>query len=163
MPCHAILCHLFQSNFPPKRYNWISKIYLWSSMDQWVNNPWTILNTIYVINTLRPRQKKTRHFTDEIFKFIWVNENVRMSVKISLMFVPSGSIDNRPLLAQFTDTHLHSISMINTHTHARDWHRARDHCIPNCAPTRFFVLLFNWFNLHLFYLFYASLHGSLWN
>ena len=39
------------------------------------------------VNTLRPRQNG-RYFTDDIFKYIFLNENVWISIKISLKFVP---------------------------------------------------------------------------
>ena len=44
-------------------------------------------------NTLRPRQNG-RHFADDTFKHIFLNENVRISIKISLKFVPNGPINN---------------------------------------------------------------------
>ena len=46
---------------------------------------------------LRPRQNG-RHFPDEIFKWIFVNENAQISIKISLKFVPRGPINNIPAL-----------------------------------------------------------------
>ena len=49
-------------------------------------------------NTLRPRQNGHR-FTDT-FKRIFLNENVRISIKISLRFVPKGPINNNPALVQ---------------------------------------------------------------
>ena len=51
------------------------------------------------INTLRPRQNG-RHFPDDIFKWIFLNENVWISVKISLKYVPKGPINNIPALVQ---------------------------------------------------------------
>ena len=51
------------------------------------------------INTLRPRQNG-RHFADDIFKRIFLNENVEISIKISLKFVPKGRINNIPALVQ---------------------------------------------------------------
>ena len=53
----------------------------------------------YVINTLRPRQNG-HHFPDEIFKCIFLNENARISNKISLKCVPDGPINNIPALVQ---------------------------------------------------------------
>ena len=35
-----------------------------------------------------------------IFTCIFLNENVKISIKISLKFVPKGPIDNKPALAQ---------------------------------------------------------------
>ena len=39
-----------------------------------------------------------RHFPDDIFKCIFLNENVLISIKISLKFVPKGQINNIPAL-----------------------------------------------------------------
>ena len=50
-------------------------------------------------NTLRPRQNG-RHFADDIFKRIFLNENVWIPIKISLKFVPKGPINNIPALVQ---------------------------------------------------------------
>ena len=41
-----------------------------------------------------------RHFTDDTFKRIFLNENVIISMKISLKFVPKGPINNIPALVQ---------------------------------------------------------------
>ena len=51
------------------------------------------------VNTLRPRQNG-RHFADDTFKRIFMNENVRISINISLKFVPKGLINNIPALVQ---------------------------------------------------------------
>ena len=53
----------------------------------------------YAFNTLRPRQNG-RHFADDIFKCIFLNENVWMPIKISMKFVPKGPINNIPSLVQ---------------------------------------------------------------
>ena len=50
-------------------------------------------------NTLRLRQNE-RHFADDTFKHIFLNENVRISIKISLKFVPKGPINDIPALVQ---------------------------------------------------------------
>ena len=50
-------------------------------------------------NTLRPRQNG-RHFADDIIKWIFMNENVWISIYISLKFVPRGPINNIPALVQ---------------------------------------------------------------
>ena len=44
-------------------------------------------------NTLRPRQNGL-HFADDIFKYIFLNENDRIPIKMSLKFVPKGPINN---------------------------------------------------------------------
>ena len=51
------------------------------------------------LNTLRPRQNGC-HFADDTFKRIFMNENVRISIKISLKFVPKGLINNISALVQ---------------------------------------------------------------
>ena len=50
-------------------------------------------------NTLRPRQNGC-HFADDTFKRIFMNENVRISINISLKFVPKGLINIIPALVQ---------------------------------------------------------------
>ena len=64
-------------------------------------------------------------FADDIFKYIFVNENIWTSIRISLKFVPKGPNDNKqalvqvmawrrkgdkplpePMLSQFTDTYM---------------------------------------------------------
>ena len=52
-----------------------------------------------VLDTLRPRQNG-RHFPDDIFKWFFLNENVWISITISLRFVPRGPINNIPTLVQ---------------------------------------------------------------
>ena len=52
-----------------------------------------------MINTLRPRQNG-RHFADDTFNRIFVNENVTISIKFSLKFVLKGPINNIPALVQ---------------------------------------------------------------
>ena len=51
------------------------------------------------VNTLRPRQYG-RHFADDTFKRIFVNENVKISIKNSLNFVPKGPFNNNSALVQ---------------------------------------------------------------
>ena len=51
------------------------------------------------LNTLRPRQNG-RHFTDDTFKRIFLNDIVRIPIKISLKFVPKDPVINIPALVQ---------------------------------------------------------------
>ena len=73
-------------------------------------------------NTLRPRQNG-RLFADDIFKCIFLNENVRISMKISLNFVPKGRNNNIPALVQIMawrrpgDKPLSDAMMISLLTH----------------------------------------------
>ena len=50
-------------------------------------------------NTLRPRQDG-RHFADDIFMCIFINENCCILIKFSLKYVRKGPIDNNPALVQ---------------------------------------------------------------
>ena len=99
----------------------------------WVNFPVHYFTTkpvqpcyiCVIINTLRSRQNG-RRFAD-IFKCIFLNENLWILIKISLSFVSKGSINNIPALVQimawrrpaiawtrvkFTDAYMrHSASM----------------------------------------------------
>ena len=58
-----------------------------------------VVVVILSVNTLRPRQNG-RRFPDGIFKCIFLNENVWISIKVSLTFVPNGPINNIPALVQ---------------------------------------------------------------
>ena len=55
-------------------------------------------------NTLRPKQSG-RHSPEDIFKYIFLNENVWISLTISLEFVPKVLISNIPALVQITARH----------------------------------------------------------
>ena len=59
---------------------------------------------VYSLNTLRPRQNG-RHFADDTFKRIFLNQNVRNSINISLKFVPTGRIHNITSLVQIMAWH----------------------------------------------------------
>ena len=56
-------------------------------------------NSNVCLNTLRPRYI-SRHFADDIFKCIFLKENVSISIKIPLKFVPKVRINNIPALVQ---------------------------------------------------------------
>ena len=51
----------------------------------------------HALNTLRPRQNG-RLFADDTFKRIFSNDNIRISIKNSLKFVPKGLINNSQAL-----------------------------------------------------------------
>ena len=55
--------------------------------------------SIHLFNTLRLKQNG-RHFTDDIFKCIFLNENEWILLKISLKFVVKGPINSIPALVQ---------------------------------------------------------------
>ena len=52
-----------------------------------------------IINRLRLRQRG-HHFTDDIFKCIFLNEDILIVIEISVKFVPKGPINNIPTLDQ---------------------------------------------------------------
>ena len=76
---------------------------------KWLWVDWFCLNShkyekVTYLNTLRPRQNG-HHFADDIFKCIFLNENVWIQIKISLKFVPKGPINNIPALVQIMARH----------------------------------------------------------
>ena len=64
---------------------------------------WDMIQNTF--NTLWPRQNGHR-FADDTFKCIFLNENVRISIKISLKFVTKGPIYNNQELVQATSHYL---------------------------------------------------------
>ena len=73
---------LISENYPP---NLLNRVHSWHVSPQ--------------LNTLRPRQNG-RHFADDIFKCIFLNENAWISLKISLKFVTKVQINDIPSLVQ---------------------------------------------------------------
>ena len=66
----------------------------------WRSLGWVCIEYVWLgnhINTLRPIQNG-RHFPDDISKCILLSENVLISIKISLKFVPKDPINNIPAL-----------------------------------------------------------------
>ena len=90
-----------------------------------------------LINTLRPRQDG-RPFPDDIFKWIFVNEIIWISNKISLKFVPRGPINNIRALVQIMawrrpgDKPLSEPMMVSLLTHIcvtrAQWVKTLTHC-----------------------------------
>ena len=60
---------------------------------------WKRCSGTWIINSLTPRRNR-RHFADDIFKCIFLNENVWTPIKFSLKFVPKGPINNISALFQ---------------------------------------------------------------
>ena len=77
---------------------------------------------LFSVNTLRPRQDGCL-FPDDILKLIFLNQNVWISIRISLTFVPKGPINNIPALVQIMawrrsgDKPLSETMMISLLTH----------------------------------------------
>ena len=84
---------------------------------------WNCAQHMY-LNTLRTRQNG-RHFPDDIFKWIFLNENVWIPTDISPKFVPRGPINNIPTLVQVMawrrpgDKPLSEPMMVRLPTHIR--------------------------------------------
>ena len=55
--------------------------------------------TYLCLNALRPRQNG-RQFADDTFKRIFLNENIRIAIEISLKFVSKGPINNTTAFIQ---------------------------------------------------------------
>ena len=74
------------------------------------------------LNILEPR-KIRRHYANDIFKCIYLNENVFISIKISLDFILNSQINNIPSLVQImawrrpSDKPLSEPMMISLLTH----------------------------------------------
>ena len=60
----------------------------------WCLGPLLAINMVQLIEA----EKNGRHFPDDIFKCIFLNENVFISIKISLKFVPKDPINKNPAL-----------------------------------------------------------------
>ena len=96
-----------------------------------INKTYKVLHFLYLnieitkavhLNTLRPRQNGF-HFADDIFKGIFMHENVWISLKISLNFVPKVPINNISALVQIMawrrpgNKPLFEPMMVNSMTH----------------------------------------------
>ena len=75
--------------------NWVQKTLF---REQLILRLTKLINNRY-LNTLRPRPND-RLFPDDIFKWVFLNKNVWISIEISLKFVPKGPINDIPSLVQ---------------------------------------------------------------
>ena len=118
---------LFFFSVQPDRHSawFLSMLYFWVASSCCTHHchlqkggPWLWIS----FNTLRPIQNG-RHFADDIFKCIFLNENVLIPIKISRKFVPEGPIDNIPALVQIMawrrpgDKLLSELMMVSLTTH----------------------------------------------
>ena len=87
-------CGMF-SNIGLFKQNWVVT---------WISNNicsfiWNLINCwCHQFNLSRPEQNG-RHFADDNFRCIFVNDNFCILIKMSLKFVPNGPIDNNPAFA----------------------------------------------------------------
>ena len=66
----------------------------------WKNTDTHVFFTVLGAINLSPLGENGRHFADDIFKCLFLNENVRILLEISLKFVPMVRINNIPALVQ---------------------------------------------------------------
>ena len=83
-----------------------TKVMRWFKPNKWQATNWTQYDQMLIhvtrpqwVNTLRPRQHG-RHFPDNIFKCTFLNENVQISIEVSMKFVPRIPINNILALVQ---------------------------------------------------------------
>ena len=81
-------------------------------LQQWASLSTTSIDTLEAfaapqrpLITLKSGQNGHRHFPDDNLKRIFLNENICISIKISLKFVPKGPINNIPALVQIMAWH----------------------------------------------------------
>ena len=98
----ALAMELLQSCTKPSISSvvqYITDMFIMQQLQRWSDSKLTKHSPQLTLNTFGPRQNG-RHFADDIFKCIFVNENVWIPIKISLKFVPKGPINNIPALVQ---------------------------------------------------------------
>ena len=99
----AVLFFFYQHSWEDDKFSVYQRVALSAqkNLHEWPSgsdiNLWnpSILTCFNWVNTLRPRQNG-RHFADDTFNRIFLNENVRISFQISLKFDPKGPINNNP-------------------------------------------------------------------
>ena len=69
-----------------------------------VMTSWLCKQFKFELHSLRPTQNG-HHFPDDILKSVFLNENVWISNKISLNFIPKRPINNIPTLVQIMTWH----------------------------------------------------------
>ena len=89
--------HLAKSNFVVR--DQATTCTLYDEFEEYKFRITAISARVQWVNTLRQRQNG-RRFADDTFKPIFLNENIRISIKISLKFVPKVPINNIPALVQ---------------------------------------------------------------
>ena len=84
----------------------------------WRNHSWKCLQMVnhFVETSIYQHiwaETNCRHFADDNFKCIFFNENIWISLKISLKFVPKVQINNIPLSKQGWLVHVSSLNKSN--------------------------------------------------
>ena len=91
-----IFCHL--TRMSEALFDWLESMKIDVALMDGIIRYWFLHRSVG-FNTLRPRQNG-RHFADNILKCIFVNENVWISLKISLKFVVKVRVNNIAALVQ---------------------------------------------------------------
>ena len=115
------------------------------------------------INTVRPRQN-SRRFADDTFKRIFLNENVRFSIKISLKFVPKGPINNNPALVQIMAWRQSGDKTLSERHYLNQWWLVYWRIYASLGLSelegnlhyRFLRVLIVWFHMVLLFVFYKT-------
>ena len=101
---YLLLVRLSLSNQKYQAFPLCAEMVVPSYIVGFIFNPWKLgfvplllCSFMMCLNSLRPRQY-IRHFADDIFKCIFLKENVWIAIKIPLKFVPRGPINNIPAL-----------------------------------------------------------------
>ena len=105
LKCHdTFLIHMQYEQNSTGYFQIFSNIFSWKNHSVLIHKLCKDVSKVKIwLNTLRPRQNG-RRFADNTFKCIFLNENVRISIKISLKFVPKDPINN-PALVQIMAWH----------------------------------------------------------
>ena len=115
----ALLLHPYKPHAPS---TW--QIFTWLPLS-WLDvdhnfHFWMLSNMLVTMLTHIPLDKMANTFEDDIFKRTFLNENVRISIQISLKFVPWGLNDNKSALVQ-----------------VMAWRRTSDKPLPKLMLTQF--------------------------
>ena len=90
---HIDFCAYFNARYFKSSYS-INHVTNCVSVSEGINKSGHVQRCYWLINTLRPRRN------EQHFKRIFFKENVWISIKISLKFVPKGPIDNITALVE---------------------------------------------------------------
>ena len=99
-PCCNYHTRLIQ--FPSSHCDSVHDLHTESCLKRFLLLSWNFVNSLisirvtYGIFNSSPSQQNDRYFADDAFRCIIVNEKFCFFIKISLKFVPKGTIDNKP-------------------------------------------------------------------
>ena len=91
-----------EKNFHSRKFIW--KCFLWNVASVLMGQLWFTNSPCVRFIILRLRQNG-RHFADNIFESFFLNQNYCIFIKISLKYVPEGSVNNMSSFAQVMAWH----------------------------------------------------------